>query len=646
MADDFTYDGTKIVVANRTEGNPGLFAYMYIADKQGTLSIHDKGTIEAIDGSAQAVDRTIQPADYIVLGGTTGEDLYFTTTNWTDMSTTTVQIVGTTADDGVQTEDLIITGNGNVYTTKFFKTVISTEVTVFTSGGASPAYDCELIQGQWGVMWSGIPGEVSDSWRIDCDIDIGNDSDATYFQSLNEMIYMADGKVIRLEEGTFAMGLAGDDWSKDGSVLSMRVDTNYSMVSGGDTTSVFKTYGSMIMRRLSDDDYDVSFYSGTWIARNLIISGEGGAGGASNNSKITLVSGTIDWKDVRILHMQGFYSYITPVNFDNVHIHNVVLGYVAYASHTVTGLKITSSASKELFISGAGVVLTLIDPLFHPSAANLTITNADGSLIEQYSCNIHAIDSEGLDHEGVTIVCKDKDGNEVFSGITDENGDLLGPELVSNSNLTDWTADNPDDWTVVFESGNDPEISEAATGETHADTPTLGGGMCNIYRSNAGDIYMLHALTTVVGRKYRFSIKIDTVTAGGIDVYSPNGQWSTKNYTTIGVKTFTFIATVTSETMSIWNKDSNAVDLTFDNISVREIGQVIPYKTWTGTSETLVTHSPHKFTILKPGHRTTTLLDITVDRPIVWEQLQTTGIPGFGFMGAAARERYIYPESD
>jgi len=54
--------------------------------------------------------------------------------------------------------------------------------------------------------------------------------------------------------------------------------------------------------------------------------------------------------------------------------------------------------------------------------------------------------------------------------------------------------------------------------------------------------------------------------------------------------------------------------------------QVITYKTWTGTSETLVTSSPHKFTLSKAGYETLTLDNITVDGPIDWHlELQDPG---------------------
>ncbi len=47
--------------------------------------------------------------------------------------------------------------------------------------------------------------------------------------------------------------------------------------------------------------------------------------------------------------------------------------------------------------------------------------------------------------------------------------------------------------------------------------------------------------------------------------------------------------------------------------------QTIDFKTWTGTDETLTSHSPHVFTFVKDGYKTLTITGYTVDHPIVWE---------------------------
>ena len=48
--------------------------------------------------------------------------------------------------------------------------------------------------------------------------------------------------------------------------------------------------------------------------------------------------------------------------------------------------------------------------------------------------------------------------------------------------------------------------------------------------------------------------------------------------------------------------------------------QIITYKKWEGTDETLTEYSPHIFTISKAGYETQVLDEITVDHPIVWHE--------------------------
>jgi len=84
--------------------------------------------------------------------------------------------------------------------------------------------------------------------------------------------------------------------------------------------------------------------------------------------------------------------------------------------------------------------------------------------------------------------------------------------------------------------------------------------------------------------------------------------------------------TVTRETLSDYTPDAAHLDnapiyinqavITDINGDIAE--QVIAYKKWQGTSETLTTLSPHKFTISKAGYETMVLDNITVDHPIVW----------------------------
>jgi len=66
-------------------------------------------------------------------------------------------------------------------------------------------------------------------------------------------------------------------------------------------------------------------------------------------------------------------------------------------------------------------------------------------------------------------------------------------------------------------------------------------------------------------------------------------------------------------TDAVWAAGTIVTDANGDIVE-----QIIAYKTWTGTSETLATLTPHKFTLSKAGYETLVLDNVTVDGPIVW----------------------------
>lgn len=399
MAADFTYDGSKIVACNGTEGTPKTFADMHDADLAGTRSLHDRNGVSAIDGAPVAVDNALQPADQLVLGGAVGQDLYFVITNWTNMTSANLYIKGTAADGVAQTINQTITGNGTYYMPSFFKTVTHTQIWGFVKTDAG-SFDYELIQGRWGVVW-----EIAENgqYRMDCDIEFGNGVDATYFQSKNEMIYFVEGKVRSIKDNaTLVIGDDSGDWSFKGSCWSMKPMATYDVIANGATGAVFKTYGSMLIRR-DDNSNQEKFYSGTWFARNTIISGVGGATG----SELVMNPGLdVDWKDVRVLYMRAFRTYVTPTNFENVHLHCCDLGLWAFATVEVPELRVTAPSAYALVLANvADKRMTLIDPKFHPDIAEIFIGHATGIVQEKYTCNMHVTDKIGADLNAVDVDC-------------------------------------------------------------------------------------------------------------------------------------------------------------------------------------------------------------------------------------------------
>lgn len=151
-----------------------------------------------------------------------------------------------------------------------------------------------------------------------------------------------------------------------------------------------------------------------------------------------------------------------------------------------------------------------------------------------------------------------------------ENTASDNDELVTNGTFAAWVGDDPTGWTVVGESGNDPEISEAATGEAHADTPTAGGGMCNLYTSDGTYVSIFQSITTLTsGRKYQVSITVNTITAGEISISDTVNTMFAEVITSTGTRSFVFVATDSTISLQIKRRLSVHTDVTFDDVSIK-----------------------------------------------------------------------------
>ncbi|NIO74980.1 MAG: hypothetical protein GTN69_03620, partial [Armatimonadetes bacterium] len=120
----------------------------YQGDKAGTLTNHARTGITGVDGAGVTVDYSLRPADYVVLGGASN-DLWLLIENWAGVTSATIRIIGTDRDGAAQTEDLVVTGNGTSYATKWFKTVTQTQVVAVNGAGS---FDYKLEQGQYGCI--------------------------------------------------------------------------------------------------------------------------------------------------------------------------------------------------------------------------------------------------------------------------------------------------------------------------------------------------------------------------------------------------------------------------------------------------------------------------------------------------------------
>jgi len=191
--DPLVYSSNIITVTGYSEGSECGFNDLWLADKAGEFVLQNRDGITSTDGANVAVDYPLRPADEKVLGGANIEDLYLNITNWVNMTSTTILVVGTNREGISQVEYIAITNssyylnNGIFGTTKYYKTVTHTRVTAFS--GVDGSYDYDMSQGQWGVVWK--TGDTQ--FTFDCKIVIGNGTLAgtTWFADTSKQVHFS-----------------------------------------------------------------------------------------------------------------------------------------------------------------------------------------------------------------------------------------------------------------------------------------------------------------------------------------------------------------------------------------------------------------------------------------------------------------------
>lgn len=151
----------------------------------------------------------------------------------------------------------------------------------------------------------------------------------------------------------------------------------------------------------------------------------------------------------------------------------------------------------------------------------------------------------------MTVVLRDLNGE--FSNET------LGNETIANSAFTNWTADNPDGWTVTGESGTDPQVSQVGATATHGGS---GTGACNIFTSSSA--VSISQSPLIIGQSYCITITVSAQASGAIQILNGSTRIAPPIWTP---NTYTFYFNATSSTIKIQNW--YACDVTIDSFSIK-----------------------------------------------------------------------------
>jgi hypothetical protein len=139
--------------------------------------------------------------------------------------------------------------------------------------------------------------------------------------------------------------------------------------------------------------------------------------------------------------------------------------------------------------------------------------------------------------------------------VTDGTFDTLGSELITNGDFTNWTGDDPDNWSI-YGSGEDANnyVTEVAGKAQIVSDGTLVG----ISQSS---------LTT--GKWYKASVEVTAAVSGKLQVADVTGATVYQDNIN-AVQTYTFYFKALDTAFII--KRGGVCDITIDNVTVKEIG--------------------------------------------------------------------------
>lgn len=424
----------------------------------------------------------------------------------TDASTTTLRITDGTSGDPVTFDD----------------------VWNWDDGGGSSGGDGDVpVDGGGTVKVNTFLTEIVANavYTIQKNIDFGDGSTATFFKSLNEMIYFDDGKTFEVKSAATLQtgelsGSGDEEFGINGSRWRVANTSNWNIIGFGSTTAELDIYASTL--ELAGADHvrisaGVSRFKSSTVLLNM------------SDGREFFFQSTVDSLFMNRVFLSGgsrVQFNITPDEFLSVHRHNGTIRVVA--SVTLINLLLTNTNVLQ-GSNAADRTFTLINPTF---SADVQIFNATAKIIHQEPVNLTVHDRDGNALENATVSMTSF-GNIV----SDDSGTTFYRCIVDHTAGTFATDVSAGKWT----------------------------------------------LTTAAN-----------AALAGVDGTSQNGEW------------ITGIDYGDAETVFSVSTDSGG--------DIAE--QTVTYKQWVGTSEALLSESPHTITVNKAPFANIVKNNITLDAPI------------------------------
>ena len=420
MAGTFGYtESTNIVVVTGgTSGTPADFASFVVADRAGVdtslLSGGSPANNLALTYAIRPVEDLAILVKCIVANKTAEADFIF--------------ITGKDWRGAAQTESIDVTaGNGSYTSTKYWSEITTLDCSDNAAGGGTVWADGDLsvTQDVWGVIWD---YGNSCQYQIDAIFDVGNGSTSTYFQSTKEFIYFKDDLEFFVKaNATLKIGNLYGSWGYDGSHFSVGPDALWAILSAPGAT--LRIYASSIHIRTAKQ---IWLNEGTIDIRNSILSHSRYPGGNWQHRWELWSASNLNLQDVFVCNCDGLAIYTTPDTLENVHIHYTEAGAQIHRTVTAIKLNVTSFTTSDVYAwaDQASQTAVLKDPKFSVSSPSIDEGGhaSTYTLKEQYTCNIHVADKDGINLQSVTVLCEISDSSnydtQEFSVSTAANGTI------------------------------------------------------------------------------------------------------------------------------------------------------------------------------------------------------------------------------
>lgn len=135
-------------------------------------------------------------------------------------------------------------------------------------------------------------------------------------------------------------------------------------------------------------------------------------------------------------------------------------------------------------------------------------------------------------------------------------GLTLGSDLITNGSFTAWTGDNPDNWILGFTEDANSYVTENPAGK------------CQIIASTGAPTVRIDQNVATINNLYAYTIDIDTVVSGNIQVRT--GGMLIDTYSSTGSKSGYYSAV--SDAHRFYS--SGIVDITIDNTTLKQVTDI------------------------------------------------------------------------